>query len=290
MIANPRVDIALDFAAQLGEGPCWDPTRGELLWVDLLRDEIHRSDVGAGTTTTTAVDRTVGAAVLGHDGRVLAAVPGGFADVADDGVVSMIAPVDEPAGNRMNDGKCAPDGSFWAGSMARDNAAGAGTLYRLDPDHSVSTMLGDLTVSNGIGWSPDGDIVYFVDTPTQRIDRFRLDGPTRITDRTSFFEVDAGRGMPDGLCVDAEGNVWVALCFGGVVLCVSPEGREIAEIRVPAELTTSVAFGGDGLDVLFITTGRTGLGAQQLQKQPHAGSVFACRPGVAGQPAAVYMG
>ncbi|HEX4092122.1 MAG TPA: SMP-30/gluconolactonase/LRE family protein [Trebonia sp.] len=283
-------DLVIEADAVLGEGPVWDAADGTLLWIDILADRVHRSDLGTGATTTIAADRTVGAVAPRAAGGLIAAVPGGFGSLRPDGTVDLLARLeaDRPA-NRMNDGKIAPDGSFWAGTMDRSAEPGAGSLYRLAPDLSVSVVLTGLTVSNGLGWSPDGARCYFVDTAEQGIDVVRADD-SGAWSRTPFVRVDRALGVPDGLTVDAAGNVWVAMCFGGRVLGYAPDGSLIATVTVPAELTTSVAFGGAGLDLLLITTGRTGLTEDQLRRQPHAGSVFAARPGVVGQASPPFAG
>lgn len=283
------VDVAVDAAAELGEGPCWDARGRCLIWVDLLADLVHVSDVDAARTRTIRAQATVGAAVPRESGGMVAAVPGGFAAIHDDGSLAPIASIAaEPTDNRMNDGKCGPDGSFWAGSMSRDNTPAAGSLYRLWPDHTVDRVLGDLTISNGIGWSPDGGSIYFIDTATQGVDILVPSGETMK--RSRFVDIPTEFGVPDGLTVDAAGNIWVAMCFGGRVLRYDDEGHLTGEIAVPATLTTSVAFGGDDLNLLFITTGRTGLSADQLSDQPHAGSVFVTKPGAPGQPNVPYAG
>lgn len=276
-------------SAELGEGPVWDADTGTLVWLDLLDRRLHRSSLSDGVTTTVALDRTVGAVALRPRGRLVAAVPEGFADLDDDGALTVIAPIDEPPGNRMNDGTCAPDGSFWAGTMAVDSRAGAGTLYRLATDHAVEVVLREVTVSNGLDWTADGETAYFTDTATQRVDRLTVRADGGI-DRVPFVYIDPARGVPDGLTVDAEGNVWVALCFGGAVVGYSSSGAEIATVRVPAAVTTSVAFGGDDLDLLLVTTGRATRSPEELRAEPHAGSVFACRTGTTGRPPARYLG
>jgi sugar lactone lactonase YvrE len=283
-------DVVVEADSVLGEGPVWDAADGTLLWIDILADRVHRSDLDRGATTTIQADRTVGAIAPRADGGLIAAVPGGFGSLGADGTVRMLATLeaDRPA-NRMNDGKVAPDGSFWAGTMDRSAEPGAGSLYRLAPDLSVSPVLTGLTVSNGIGWSPDGALCYFVDTADQGIDIVREED-SGVWSRTPFVRIDRALGVPDGLTVDAAGNVWVAMCFGGRVLCYAPDASLIATVTVPAQLTTSVAFGGADLDVLLITTGRTGLTDEQLSREPHAGSVFAARPGVAGQLSPPFAG
>jgi sugar lactone lactonase YvrE len=284
-------DVVVEADSVLGEGPVWDAADGTLLWIDILADRVHRSDLGSGGTITIQADRTVGAIAPRADGGLIAAVPGGFGSLRADGAVRMLATLesDRPA-NRMNDGKVAPDGSFWAGTMDRSAEPGAGSLYRLAPDLSVSVVLSGLTVSNGLGWSPDGALCYFVDTADQGIDVLREEEDSALWSRTPFVRIDRALGVPDGLTVDAAGNVWVAMCFGGRVLCYAPDASLIATVTVPAQLTTSVAFGGADLDVLLITTGRTGLTDEQLRQEPHAGSVFAARPGVTGQVSPPFAG
>ena len=283
-------DVAVEADSVLGEGPVWDRDDGTLLWVDILADRVHRSDLGGGATITIQADRTVGAVAPRVGGGLIAAVPGGFGSLRADGTVDMLATVedDRPA-NRMNDGKVAPDGSFWAGTMDRSAEPGAGSLYRLATDLSVSVVLTGLTVSNGLGWSPDGALCYFVDTADQGVDVVREEEPG-VWSRTPFVRIDRALGVPDGLTVDAAGNVWVAMCFGGRVLGYAPDGTLIATVTVPAQLTTSVTFGGPDLDVLLITTGRTGLTDEQLTQEPAAGSVFAARPGVIGQLSPPFAG
>ena len=283
-------DVVVEADSVLGEGPVWDAADGTLLWIDILADRVHRSDLSGGGTMTIQADRTVGAIAPRADGGLIAAVPGGFGSLGADGTVRLLATLeaDRPA-NRMNDGKVAPDGSFWAGTMDRSAEPGAGSLYRLAPDLSVSVVLTGLTVSNGIGWSPDGALCYFVDTADQGIDVVREEG-SGVWSRTPFVRIDRALGVPDGLTVDAAGNVWVAMCFGGRVLCYAPDGTLIATVTVPAQLTTSVAFGGPDLDLLLITTGRTGLTDEQLSRERHAGSVFAARPGVTGQVSPPFAG
>jgi sugar lactone lactonase YvrE len=294
MTAAPQLDLAADVIVEgdavLGEGPVWDTADGTLLWIDILADRVHRSDLDRGPTSTIQADRTVGAVAPRAGGGLIAAVPGGFGELGPDGAIRLLATLepDRPA-NRMNDGKVAPDGSFWAGTMDRSAEPGAGGLYRLAPDLSVSVVLTGLTVSNGLGWSPDGSRCYFVDTADQGIDVLQEDG-SGVWSRTPFVRIDRSLGVPDGLTVDAAGNVWVAMCFGGRVLCYGPDASLIGTVSVPAELTTSVAFGGADLDLLLITTGRTGLTEEQLERQPHAGSVFAVRPGVVGQASPPFAG
>ena len=185
--------------------------------------------------------------------------------------------------NRMNDGACDRAGRFFAGTMARDETPGAGTLYRLDPDHEVTPLITGLGISNGIGWSPDERLMYYIDSPTHRVDVFDYDPATGAIDgRRRFAAVGAGGAVPDGLAVDANGGVWVAVHGGGAVLRHDPLGTVVQSIELPAAHVTSCAFGGRNLDRLYITTAAgPGTGG---------GALFACEPGVTGLPGHPFRG
>lgn len=282
-------EVAVPAEAELGEGPLWDEESGTLIWVDLLADRVHRSDPATGTTTTLQLATTPGAVVTRAAGGLVAAIPDGFAALDEAGNLELLAVVgSDPTELRMNDGKCAPDGSFWAGTMHRDAVPGAGTLYRLAPDLSVRPLLSGLTVSNGLAFAEDGS-AWFIDTADQRVDRLLIEDDGRWR-RLPFVSIPRERGVPDGMAIDAEGNLWVAMCFGGSVLGFDPSGELRAVVAVPASLTTSVAFGGSGLDLLFVTTGRSGLSDEQLRDEPHAGSVFVARTRTTGTPATPFAG
>jgi sugar lactone lactonase YvrE len=190
----------------------------------------------------------------------------------------------------MNDGASDPRGRFWAGTMAEDERPEVGSLYRLEPDGSVTRMVERVTISNGIDWSPDGRLMYFVDSARPTIDVFDhdLDDGT-ISGRRPLVRL-TGEGVPDGLCVDAEGCLWVARFGGWALERYTPEGRLDQRLRVPVAQVTKPAFGGPELRDLYVTTARGGIDDSQLRTQPHAGAVFAVRPGVAGKPALKYRG
>ena len=197
-----------------------------------------------------------------------------------DHVEHVIEVEKELAGNRMNDGRCDPAGRFWAGTMADrwEDAPAAGALYRLDGTSgalAATKVVGGITVANGIDWTPDGRHMYYVDSPSQQVDVFDFDGDTGTPrNRSAFVTVPAAEGLPDGLVVDADGGVWVALFGAGVLRRYSPSGRVDREIRLPATLVTSAAFGGPDLADLYITTARHRLTEQQRERQPQAGSLF----------------
>jgi sugar lactone lactonase YvrE len=233
----------------------------------------------------------VGALACAADGGVVLAVAGGFARLDwDSGTVKMLATVeaDRPQ-NRMNDGACDPAGRFWAGTMALDERPHAGALYRLDPDGTVHTMLTEVSISNGIDWTPDGRGMYYVDSPTRRIDVFDFDARSgAIANRRTFVELPAEAGFPDGLTVDAEGFVWLALWGGAALHRYDPEGARERIVPLPVSHPTSCAFGGADLDELFVTSARRPLSAEERARQPMAGGLIRLRPGVVGRPPGLF--
>lgn len=247
---------------------------------------VHRLDRRGAHASWRAGQPVSAVAAREAGGLVLAARDGFLSLDLVTGAVSLLAAVEaDRPGNRMNDAACDRAGRMFAGTKAEDDTWGAGALYRLDPDHGLSTVLSGVTISNGIGWSPDEGLMYYVDSPTRRVDVLDYDPATgAAVSRRPFAEIPGGNAMPDGLTVDADGGVWVALWDGGAVLRYDPRGRVTAVVTVPVPRPTSCAFGGPGLDVLYITAaagpGRDGRG----------GSLLACRPGPVGLPANPYRG
>jgi sugar lactone lactonase YvrE len=287
------VEVALDARADLGEGPVWDDRRQRLIFVDIMRGEVHALDPLTGADRVVSVGRPVGAVALTTRGDwILAAERGFFRADPETGRTSLIVNV-EPGrtDTRMNDGAVDPAGRFWAGTMSLVRQSGQGTLYRLDPDGTARPMIAPVTTSNGIDWSPDGGRMYYVDTRTRRIDVFTFDVSSGTpTERRTFVDLADETGRPDGLIVDEEGAIWVAMWQGGEVRRYLDDGRLDAIVRIPATLTTKCAFGGPALADLYITTAAGALDASQRAGQPHAGAVFRVRPGVAGQPVRRFPG
>lgn len=264
------------------EGPVWTD---RLHWVDMLAGDVL--SLGSdGTVGRRHVGSVVAALRPRASGGFVYALERGFA--LDDGAGTPVRALPELWASdavRMNDGGCDPDGRFYCGSMAYALTPGAASLYRLDPDGGVTTVLRDLTISNGLEWSPDGRLAYYVDTVTGRIDVMDYEGDRGLSDRRPFVTVEGG--SPDGLTVDAEGGIWVALWAGSAVQRFTPEGVLSEVIELPVTQVTACTFGGAGLDELFITTSREGLPASE---QPSAGALFHVRPGIAGLPVRHFAG
>ncbi|ATL82643.1 SMP-30/gluconolactonase/LRE family protein [Streptomyces malaysiensis subsp. malaysiensis] len=279
MSTRPSLEIAVRASAVLGEGPTWDAAAGRLIWVDILSSRVHGYDPATGRRTTLATEQHVGAAKPRAGGGLVVNLRDGIGVYGADGGFDWLLREPVP-GRRGNDAAVAPDGSLWAGTMRYEEAAGGGTLSRVGSDGSPTEILPEVTVSNGIGWSPDGRLMYYIDTPTRRIDVFDVDpdmgaaagadGPA-VSGRRPFAEVEEGAGFPDGLCVDADGAVWVALWDGAAIRRYAPDGTLDRVVELPFPRPTACAFGGADLTDLYLTSARVGLGASA---PPLAGSLL----------------
>jgi sugar lactone lactonase YvrE len=281
-----RAEQVTDPVTYHGEGPVWSTRWGGLRWVDMLAGDLLWL-AADGTITRRHVGGVAAALRPRRQGGAVIGVERGFALEDADGALTFLPQLWADHGVRMNDGGCDPDGRFYCGSMAYDQRPGAGALYRLDPDRSTTMVLRGVTISNGLEWSPDGARAYYNDTATQRVAVFDYDRGSGLTGQRSFVDVPAGSGRPDGLTVDAQGGIWVALNQGGVVRRYSPTGVIDEVIELPARQVTACTFGGPRLDELFITTSREGL---EPGDEPLAGSLFRARVGVTGQPAHEFAG
>jgi sugar lactone lactonase YvrE len=299
-VSAPDSPVAVPCSAQpglLSEGPRWDGDRNELLWVDIVHSRLHRASVGVDIALREVApiqfDRSVGAAAPAvAGGYVLAAGPGFLFLDPSGAVVELAQPEAGRDDVRMNDGACDPQGRFWAGTMAYDESPGAGVLYRLELDGTCTTVLTGLTISNGIGWSPDGGTMYLSDSGTATIDAFDFDPAGGDLSRRRTIVQSNERGVAgDGLTVDDAGNLWVAMWGGGAVRCYAPDGSLLVSVPVPVDRPTSCAFGGPDRATLFLTTARDGLGEPELARQPDAGRVFRVDGlGATGPPCAIYRG
>jgi sugar lactone lactonase YvrE len=283
------VEQVTESCAYHGEGPVWDFDAGVLHWVDMLAGDVLTLDTGSGAVARMAVGEVAAALRPRAQGGLVIANERGFC-LLDRGETRprQVAEAWTDPAVRMNEGGCDPQGRFYCGSMAYDASPGRGALYRFDTDGSVSQVLDAVTISNGIAWTHDGTHVYYIDSPTQRVDVFDFEPDEgRFRDRRPVVEVDADDGLPDGMTLDAEGGLWVAIYNGGAVHRYTPEGRLDAVVEPGPRRVTACTFGGDDLGDLYITTSREGLSPDE---QPTAGALFRCRPGVQGVPALTYAG
>lgn len=291
--ASMHVEVFADLHADVGEAPHWDERTKSLLFVDLTAGVVFRYDRSGVKVTSFSAGQEVGAVVPRRGGGLALAVRDGIAVASDTGEgFELTAPVErDVSGNRMNDAKCDPGGRLFAGTTAFDFSANSAALYRVEPDWSFEQVVGDVTQSNGIAWSPDGTRMYFIDSATQAVDVFDYDvSAGSVDNRRRLVTLKRGQGIPDGMTTDERGNLWVA-CFGGaVVRCFSPAGEQLDEVLFPVTQVTSCAFGGPGLADMYVTSAAYRLTPGQLKRQPHAGATFVCRPGAIGMPAPVFAG
>lgn len=289
-----NVSLLVDAQADLGEGPIWDHTLKQLYWVDIEAGQVHIHRPGVELDRVLPVGCKVGTVVPRASGHLMLATAQGFEAFDTDTCqrTTLADPERHLPDNRFNDGKCDAKGRFWAGTMSMTRQQHAGSLYVLDTDHCVRKVLDGVTTSNGLDWSPDLSTMYYIDTPTMKVQAFDYEAQTgAITHQRTAVTIPEGVGRPDGMTVDAEGMLWVAHWDGSRVTRWDPASGELLQtILLPADRVTSCTFGGEQLDTLFITTARHGLTPEQLARQPHAGGLFAAKPGVCGRPANRYGG
>ena len=292
MSESTAVELVADAHAIVGEGPVWDATAGLLVWVDIEGKRIHEFDPATGTNREIEVPQHPGAVVVRASGGYMVAATNGFAAVDRDGQFDLVVPVEaDLPQNRMNDGKCDPQGRFWAGTTRMTHDLPIGVLHRLDADLSLHPLVGELWVSNGLDWTSDDSRMYFIDSFAGSVDVFDYDAATgAIANRRPLIDVPESWGTPDGMTLDAEGYLWVAFWGGSCVRRFDSKGRLEREITLPVTQVTSCAFGGPDLRDLYITSGARGLDAEALEREPHAGGLFRARPGVQGRPAFEFAG
>ena len=292
---QPEPELVLDARAELGEGPVWHAAAGTLYWVDLFAGIVHHYQPASGLAGRVEVGEFVGCVVPRAGGGLLAATASGIYHLDPvSGARTRVAAIeaDRPE-THFNDGKVDPAGRFWFGSIAVDRATDTlGHLYSLEPDLTVTRRLSGVDNTNGMDWSPDGRTMYYIDSLTRQVTAFDYDAASgNITNPRPAVTLPADRGVPDGMTVALDGTLWVAHWGGGCVTRWHPtSGALLQTIPVPANLTTSCAFGGPALDQLYVTTARYGQDGPALAAQPHAGGLFRLRTATRGRPAAVFPG
>jgi sugar lactone lactonase YvrE len=272
----------------LGECPIWLPSERQLQRVDITAAQIVRLDPASGRERRHATGGHVGFALPAPGSGLIAGVERRLVRLAAPGAPAETIAEVEPdrTGNRFNDAAFDPAGRLWAGTMSRTRTPGAAALYRVSPSGAVEPAIRGATISNGLDWDLGYDVLYYVDSTTQQIDALVFDlDRGRLGTRRRFAAVDARDGLPDGLTVDADGGVWLALFGGGAIRRYRPDGTLDAHIPLPVTNPTSLAFGGEDLTDLYVTSAKHKLTAEQLAREPLAGSVLRLRPGVRGRPA-----
>ncbi|HLL69616.1 MAG TPA: SMP-30/gluconolactonase/LRE family protein [Micromonosporaceae bacterium] len=294
------VEVFDERPCELGEGPSYDDRTGQFRWIDIMGSRVLWRSVEGTDGGDLPTPGHVGAAVPRANGGLVLCLPEGPALRDPDGTVTPVgtyADADTDAGHpappgapamRSNDAKADPAGRLWLGTMAYDQTSGAAALYRLEPGaRRPERVVGGATISNGLGWSADGTRMYYIDTPTGRVDVFDYDPATGTpAHRRPFVTIAPGDGSPDGMCMDAADGIWVALHSGGAVRRYAPDGTLDRVVALPTPLVTSCAFGGAAYDMLIITTA-----VQGRTDDPGAGRTYVHRPGdVVGLPAHRYDG
>ncbi len=278
------VALAVDAHAILGEGPIWDDRSRDLVWVDILGRRIYRYQPGTGQCAESVMPSHVSLVALRASGGFVVGLKPGFAALAESGEVEMLVPFLADPSLRLNDGRVDSRGRLWAGTMSYAQKPQAGALYRLDAGFGLAPVVERVTISNGLGWSPRDDLMYYIDTPTRRVDVFDFDPPSgSLENRRPFVEIEEPGFFPDGMTVDTDGYVWVCLWGGGAVHRYDPDGALDRRVLLPVTQVTSCAFGGVGLEDLYITSAATDLDAGELARQPLAGGLFVGRPGGRGR-------
>lgn len=283
--------VVVDEQNVLGEGTLWDAQGQKLWWVDIVGKRLFWYEPASGEHRSFDVPDPIGTVVIGSDSLPVVAQG---CDVATfdptDGALALLAKVEPTRPNyRLNDGKCDPWGRLWVGSIAEQGPEGSAGLYCVDArsaltEPTLTPLLSDVTISNGLVWANGGALFYYVDTPTQKVEAFDCDLATlSLRNRRVVFEFPLSMGSPDGMTMDAEGQLWVALFGGSAVARLDPVRGELTGwVEVAAKNVTSCAFGGPNLDTLYVSTARLATSPEELAGLPHAGALFSVEPGVRG--------
>ncbi len=288
------VQLLLDAGARLGESPRWSVSEQRLYWVDIEGRAIHRTDPVTGSDEIMRLDQQVGCVAPRAGGGLVVAMEDSCALIDSWGAAPRAfgpAVLADRPEQRFNDGCVDGTGRLWVGSLTSDKAHPTATLYRLDPDGSLSEVFGGLTTSNGAAFSPDGRTFYHADTPTHAIRAFDVDPATgNLGTGRILHQFPFGNGRPDGAAVDAEGCYWSALWDGWRVVRLSPAGELLQTFELPVQRPTMVAFGGADMQTAFVTSAGKNLSDEERKAQPHAGGVFAFRVEVPGLVQPMFAG
>ena len=272
--------------SDLGEGPIWSANTNSVTWTDITQNTFHTADIDTGRTMSFGVPSMVGAIAHSKDGGYIAATQKGFARIGVDGKYSPLHSF-LPDDMRMNDGKVDPSGRFWAGSMALSFERGRGSLYVLEKDNSYRSILDDITLSNGMGWSPDAQYFYYIDSVPGVLKRFDYDLYTgHISNPKDLITFDSSSGIPDGMSMSSDGKIVIALWDGGRIEIYEPSGEKVSEITLGVSRPTSCTFAGPNRDILIVSTASQGI---DRADEPLAGKILAVTgTGLSGLPTQQY--
>jgi sugar lactone lactonase YvrE len=280
-----KVEHVLTARARLGECPVWDPEHATLAWVDVYNHRLHQFTPATGRDRYFDTGEVVASIALTHDDRLLLALRDRLALFdPETAALEELCRIDlGHADTRLNDGKCDARGRFWVGSISK--SPGDAALYRYDPDGSLHVMETGLTISNGLGWSPDGRTFYLSDSPQRKIYAYRFDAESgTIADRRVLVDLGDEPVEPDGLTVDGAGHLWSALWNGWCIACFDADGKELGRRALPVQRPTSVTFGGERLADLYVTSASVGLSQAEVQRGICAGDLFRIAADVPGLP------
>ena len=275
-----------EVTSDLGEGPIWSADTNSVTWTDITQNTFHTADIDTGKTMSFGVPSMVGAIAHSKDGGYIAATQKGFARIGVDGKYSPLHSF-LPDDMRMNDGKVDPAGRFWAGSMALSFEKGRGSLYVLEKDNSYRSILDDITLSNGMGWSPDAQYFYYIDSVPGVLKRFDYDLYTgHISNPKDLITFDSSSGIPDGMSMSSDGKIVIALWDGGRIEIYEPSGEKVSEITLGVSRPTSCTFAGPNRDILIVSTASQGI---DRADEPLAGKILAVTgTGLSGLPTQQY--
>lgn len=273
-----QAEMVLRQNALLGECPVWDERQNHLYWVDILSGNLFRYEPRQGKNFAYDIGEHIGSFALREKEGAVLALKSGFAyfDFQSNRVEQIMNPESHLSNHRFNDGKCDPAGRFWAGTLSYDVAEGAGSLYMLNPGNQIETKLKDLTIPNGMAWDTGRNAFYFIDSPDRKIYRFEFNHSSgEIANRSVLFEFPSSGSLPDGMTIDSDGHLWVALYNGYKVVRINPDSAEIVfEVNLPVPKVTSCTFGGRNLNELYITTAREHMTENEIANAPLSGALF----------------
>ncbi|HVW97765.1 MAG TPA: SMP-30/gluconolactonase/LRE family protein [Mucilaginibacter sp.] len=281
-----KAELLYQAGAKLGEGALWNHDTQKLYWVDIEDRTFNILDPNSKENKAYSTVKRVGTVVPAGAGFVLVALEDGIAAIdLSDGTIEYKLETDFHLefDRRFNDGKCDPNGYFWVGTHSMSGKRGESSLYRISPDLKIEEKISGVSISNGIVWTEDKNLMYYIDTPTGQIVQYDFGQDSEISNKKIAIEIPRDMGDPDGMAIDREGKLWVALWDGFCVVRCDPEtGEIIQKIEVPAPKVTSCTFGGPDMDILYITTASVEMTYEDMQRYPLSGGIFSVKPGVKG--------